>query len=271
MKFFLPITIITSTLLANVKARWHPAPGLTWDYLLGASNSVIEKSNQQVVTIDLEKAQTYVPYFHSRGQKVICYFSGGTTEYRSDRTAYEKANIVLKSGSGDGWGNQWLDIRNKAKLQPLIRNRMKRAYSYGCDAVEVDCLGIYNYRSDYTEEDSYVFAKWVAQTAHEENLSIGLKNVAGIAKRLEPYFDFAIVESCAASPNVCNIYKVFSDNNKAVFMVHYGNLGYKLSGSSLNTLIKEQGGRGFTCILNEHQYLQKNGINYNCSTGAVIS
>ncbi|OUM61686.1 glycoside hydrolase family 114 protein [Piromyces sp. E2] len=229
-----------------------------------------EASNKQVVTIDLEYAEKYVPYFHQRGQKVVCYFSGGTTEHRKDQEDYEKANIIIKTGSDDGWGNYWLDIKNKEKLQPLIRKRFKRAYSYGCDGVEVDCLGIYHYHKEYTKEDTYEFAKWVAQTGHEENVSVGLKNNSGIASRLEPYFDFAIVESCASYSNECNRFKPFTDNNKAVFIVHYGNLGWKLSGSKLSTLIKEQGGRGFTCVISEHQYLQTNSINYNCDTGAII-
>jgi len=37
MKFLLPITLLASALLAE--ARWKPKPGLTWDYLLGASPS----------------------------------------------------------------------------------------------------------------------------------------------------------------------------------------------------------------------------------------
>jgi len=271
MKFVLPTSLIAITLLASgVKARWKATPGLTWDYLLGASHSVIEASDRDVVSIDLEEAKKYAPYFHERGQRVVCYFSGGTTENRDDKEDYEKAGIILKGGNGDGWGNNWLDVRNKEKLQPLIRKRFKKAVSYGCDGVEVDCLGIYNYRSEYTKEDSYNFAKWVAETGHEENISVGLKNLASLSPRLEPYFDFAIVESCATSTNGCDYYKAFTSNNKAVFIVHYGNLGYKLSGSILQTLIKEQGGRGFTCVICDHQYLQHNAVNYNCDTGEVI-
>jgi len=42
MKFVLPTSLIAITLLASgVKARWKATPGLTWDYLLGASHSVM--------------------------------------------------------------------------------------------------------------------------------------------------------------------------------------------------------------------------------------
>ncbi|ORX46839.1 hypothetical protein BCR36DRAFT_405462 [Piromyces finnis] len=271
MKFNLSITaLVASVLLAtNVEARWQPTPGLTWDYLLGAKDDVVKASKQQVVTFDLEQAERLVPYVHSKGQKAICYFSGGTTEHRAyDREEYQKSGLAL-GGNGDDWGNQWLDIRNKAKLQPLIRKRMQRARSYGCDAVEVDCLGIYHYRSDYTKEDSYVFAKWVAETAHQEGISIGLKNVAGIAESLEPYFDFAVVESCAKG-NTCKNYKNFTQHQKAVFIVHYGE-SFTLSGSSLNTLIEAQKGMHFTCVFSQNNKLHDNVTNYDCNSGSTIS
>jgi len=42
MKFTLPITLLASAFLAsNVEARWSVTPGYSWDYLLGASSSVV--------------------------------------------------------------------------------------------------------------------------------------------------------------------------------------------------------------------------------------
>ncbi|OUM62060.1 glycoside hydrolase family 114 protein, partial [Piromyces sp. E2] len=269
MKFVLPITFLASTFLA-VEARWKPTPGLTWDYLLGGDSNDVMKSDKQVVTFDLEYAEKVVPTLHKNGQKAVCYFSGGTTDGKPDKEEFVKAGLVIDDGIDDGWNNKWLNVKNKEKLQPLLRKRFQRAYKYGCDAVEVDCLNIYEYRSDFTKEDSYVFAKWLAETAHEENISIGLKNLSTHASRLEPYYDFAVVESCASYSNECNRFKPFTDNNKAVFIVHYGNLGWKLSGSKLTTLIKEQSNRKFTCVISEHQYLRTHSINYDCNTGAVI-
>ncbi|OUM65788.1 glycoside hydrolase family 114 protein, partial [Piromyces sp. E2] len=256
MKFILPITLVASTLLSNVKADiWHPKPGLTWDYLLGAKEKIIQKSDKDVVTFDLELAKKMVPIFHNRDGK-------------PDKQKFIDAGLVLEGG--DGWGNKPLNIKNKKKLQPLLRDRFRRAYQYGCDAVEVDCIDVYNYTEKISRDDVLVFAKWLAETAHEENISIGLKNVATISEKLQPYFDFAVVESCAKSPNVCDYYKAFTNNNKAVFIVHYGDLGWGLSGSSFKTLKKEQGNRGFTCVLSAKQNLNTHSINYNCDTGAEI-
>ncbi|OUM56163.1 glycoside hydrolase family 114 protein, partial [Piromyces sp. E2] len=181
MKFFLSVTLFASSLLANVNAaKWKPKPGLTWDYLLGGIPKTIENSTKDVVSFDLEYAEQMVPILHARGQKAICYFSGGTTDGKPDKDEFIKAGLVIKD----------------EKLQPLIRKRFQRAYKYGCDAVEVDCLNIYEFRKDFTKEDSFTFAKWIAETGHEENISVGLKNLPSLAERLEPYFDFAIVESC---------------------------------------------------------------------------
>ncbi|OUM67853.1 glycoside hydrolase family 114 protein, partial [Piromyces sp. E2] len=163
-----------------------------------------------------------VPILHKRGQKAVCYFSGGTTEYNSSRPDikdYKKAGIEIK-GTNDGWGNYLLDVRNKKKLQPLIRKRFQRAVKYGCDAVEVDVLDVHNHSNKFSKQDSFNFAKWVAETGHEENISVSLKNLPSLAKNLQPYFDFATVESCA-DYNECTYFKEFTKNKKAVFIVQY--------------------------------------------------
>ncbi|OUM60362.1 glycoside hydrolase family 114 protein, partial [Piromyces sp. E2] len=212
------ITFLVSTLLINVNAaRWKPKPGLTWDYLLGGNTKTIKKN---VVSFDLEYAEKVVPILHKKGQKAICYFSGGRVEIsRPDDAEYSNSGLVIKERD-DGYSNL-LDIKNKKKLQPLIRKRFKRAYNYGCDGVEVDVLDLYKYYPEkFTKEDSFVFAKWVAETGHEDNISVGLKNLPSLAERLEPYFDFAIVESCV-DYNECKYYKTFTKKNKAVFNVQY--------------------------------------------------
>jgi len=63
----------------------------------------------------------------------------------------------------------------------------------------------------------------------------------------------------------------FTKNKKAVFIVHYGDRGFKLSGSSLEKLVKEQGGHNFTCVLSERYELNTNSINYNCNNGNIIN
>jgi hypothetical protein len=255
MKFYLPIILIATVLFAtNVEAIWEPAPGLTWDYLLGAEKNVIKASDKNIVTIDLIEAEEFVPYFHNRGQRVICYFS--TNIYYS--ADYKKA----KGGSNSSVDQAFEKSKEKLKSETLIKSRMKKAMKYKCDAIEVDCF-------KNVEKESYEFAKWVAKTAHSIGISVGIKDVAKNSIKLEPYFDFVVVENCADF-NECYHYTCFTRHDKAVFVVHYGNRGYSLSGSSLSKLIKEQKGRNFTCVLCPNQFLNNNCVNYDCNTGAVI-
>ncbi|OUM60983.1 glycoside hydrolase family 114 protein [Piromyces sp. E2] len=184
-----------------------------------------------------------------------------------DYDAYVNAGVQISNKSD--WGNHYIDIRKKDKLQPLIRERMKRAVRFGCDAVEVDSIGLYNHLDDFKKEDTITFGKWLAQTGHEEGISVGMKNAAGCAEKLEPYFDFAVVESCAESTRVCDYYIPFTKHGKAVFTVHYGNRVSKFSdlGSPEKTLSHELGGRGFTCAFSIDQSLTVNSSNFDCSKG----
>jgi len=272
MKFTLPITLLATSLIATtVEAMWKPGPGVSWDYLLGASDSTIKESDKDVVTIDLEYAEKFVPYFHEKGQRVICYFSGGTMQEsrKVDYQDYLDAHVQISHKSG--WDNHYIDIRKKDKLYPLIKKRMQRAVRFNCDGVEVDSLGLYLHVDGFTKDDTITFGKWVAELAHSEGLAIGLKNVAGCAQALEPYFDFAVVESCAESSNVCKLYTPFVSHGKAVFTVHYGNRLGKLGSSPSSTLSRELGGHGFTCAFNENQNVHHNSSNFDCSKGNYSS
>ncbi|OUM62884.1 glycoside hydrolase family 114 protein [Piromyces sp. E2] len=225
MKFLLPITLLLSTLLLKVNATlWKPKPGLTWDYLLGGNKKTIQESKSDVVSISLDYAEKMVPILHKKGQKAICYFCGGS-----------------------------------------VGRRFVRALKYQCDGVEVDSFSsIISYDSkNFTVKDVENFAIMVAETAHEVGISVGLKNCSSLAEKLERYFDFAIVESCALY-NECRYFKKFTQNNKAVFSVHYNNLGYSLE-EKKDILIRSQRISNFTCIISDY-YLQKHSINYDCNT-----
>jgi hypothetical protein len=47
-----------------------------------------------------------------------------------------------------------------------------------------------------------------------------LKNAAELVNDLKDAFDFAVIESCAAQ-NVCEAYRPFAENGKAVFQIEY--------------------------------------------------
>ncbi|OUM62021.1 glycoside hydrolase family 114 protein, partial [Piromyces sp. E2] len=157
---------------------------------------------------------------HGKGQKAICYFSGGTSEKnKPDYEDYKKAGVFFSEKSS--YGNYYIDIRKLDKLRPLLKNRFRRAYNYGCDGVEVDSIGVHSHVNTITKNDTINFAKMLSEIAHAQNISVGLKNTSSLVGTLEPYFDFAVVESCAAFSNECNSFEMFTKHDKAVFVVHY--------------------------------------------------
>ncbi|OUM58149.1 glycoside hydrolase family 114 protein, partial [Piromyces sp. E2] len=157
---------------------------------------------------------------------VICYFSGGTLEdFRDDYDDFTAIPGLVRNTYEDWPDEKWLDFRVKG-IEKLLEKRIKLAASKKCDAIEVDNLDGYqmhevkSWKNPLTKSDTIKFAKWLANTAHKYNLSIGLKNVAGIVDELSSYYDFAINEDCAVY-NECRLYKNFLAKGKAVFGVTY--------------------------------------------------
>jgi len=276
MKFGLSIITAALLLTSTVESRWTPKPGLTWSYGIALKTNDILNRPEDVITIDYQKGADVISKLHSKGKKVICYFSGGTIEpHRDDKDDYYNTpNLVVEGKTR--WNENWLNFRNEA-VYPLIRKRIKRAVNENCDALEIDCLGAFNHEQlttkysgkPYTKEDSLKFAKNLSKIAHEEGISIGLKNVATIAPQLVNDFDFAVVESCSMSKNVCALYKDFPKQGKAVFTIHYGNYGS--FSSQVSTMVKEQKGFGYTCTFNDDDNLNHPGYSYNCDNGSKSS
>ena len=71
-----------------------------------------------------------------------------------------------------------------------------------------------------TAADQLTYNKFLADAAHARGLSIGLKNDVDQARDLEPWFDWAINEECAAY-NECGKLSPFITAGKAVFHVEY--------------------------------------------------
>jgi len=145
---------------------------------------------------------------------------------------------------------------------------MKKAVEKKCDGIEVDNLDGYSVNKnhwDLKESDVVTFAKWLAETAHELGISIGLKNVPGLIGKLESYFDFAINESCIEH-NECGLYKPFLDNNKAVFGITYGDFN-----SKLDSLCKNLNGLNISMIVKKSQNLRQDGYTFNGKTNCGSS
>jgi hypothetical protein len=103
-----------------------------------------------------------------------------------------------------------------------MASRLDLAVERRCDGVEPDNVDAYQNASgfDLTAEDQLAYDRFLAREAHARGLSVGLKNTVGLARALEPAFDWALDEECLAYRE-CGALAPFVAAGKAVFHVEY--------------------------------------------------
>jgi len=275
MKYWLFLLIILCS-LKKIYAIWQPKPGTTWNYILTGS-IYLHFENSDILDIDLfDKSEEDIQYYHEGGKKVICYFSGGIFDERSDKDEFYKVDGLVNKDLKKTVGNYWLDIR-KEELKPILKARMELAVSKKCDGIDVDYLDGYENEklqkawsdNPLTKEDAVAFAKWLAATAHELDLAIGLRNSLFMIDEVGDDFDFAVNENCNISrkkPSKCYLYKDFLQKDKAVFVVFF-----QKSVNGNTEICEAIEGYNFSVILKERQwYITQSNSIYNQSYCSVF-
>lgn len=199
---------------------WRPEPGTTWQWQL--SGTVDVTVPVAVYDIDGEEADpATVTALHDRGVRVVCYIDAGAWEsYRSDADAFP-ARVLGRPV--EGWADErWLDIRATDVLLPIMAARIADCAAKGFDAVEADLVEGYLADTGFplTAADQIAYNTALADLAHDAGLGIALKNDPEQVAQLEPVFDFAVVEECAAYDE-CDAYVPFVAAGKAVLHVEY--------------------------------------------------
>jgi hypothetical protein len=205
---------------------------LTWQWQL--QGTIDTTLNVDMYDIDLfDTSEAVIQQLKGQGKIVVCYFSAGSYEgWRPDWAQYFPF-IVGTSYSGSeppfagkmaDWDERWLDVRYVELLRPIMRGRIALAVSKGCDAVEPDNVDAWSNGSEtmvpITAQDQVAYNRMLAEEAHAQGMSIGLKNDVGQLPELVDYFDWALNEQCFQY-NECDTYEVFVSRNKAVFGVEY--------------------------------------------------
>lgn len=94
-----------------------------------------------------------------------------------------------------------------------MQARLDLAVSKGCDGVEPDNVDTWTQTDGggfwLTYDDQLAYNKWLAQEAHDRDLSIGLKNDLDQIVDLVNDFDWALNEQCWYY-NECNYYAPFT-------------------------------------------------------------
>ena len=198
--------------------RYQPGIDTTWQWQL--QGTINDSYDVDVYNIDLfDTPVSKINSLHAQGRKVICYFSAGSYEaWREDAGDFPDEALGSKM---DGWDERWIDIRNKT-VRSIMAARMDLAKSKGCDGVEPDNVDGYDNGNGFglTASDQIDYNTFLAQSAHDRNLAVGLKNDVEQVAALEPYFDFAVNEECHTY-NECDTLEPFTNNNKPVFNVEY--------------------------------------------------
>lgn len=205
---------------------------LTWQWQL--QGTIDTSLNVSMYDIDLFDTSTAtIGQLKAQGKTIVCYFSAGSYEgWRPDWAQY----FTFISGSSydgteppfagkmSGWDERWLDVRDIELLRPIMRGRIAMAVSKGCDAVEPDNVDAWSNGSEtlvpISAQDQIAYNRMLAEEAHAQGMSIGLKNDVDQIPELVDYFDWALNEQCFQY-NECGNYEIFVSKNKAVFGVEY--------------------------------------------------
>ena len=203
------------------EAVWRPSPSTTWQWQL--TGLPIDRSVEaEMYDIDLfDTDAATVAVLHAEGRKVVCYVNaGGWEDWRSDAARFP--DEVIGANLDDWEGERWLDIRRIDVLGPIMEARMDSCKAKGFDGIEPDNVdGFLNdtgFPLSYGDQLRYNI--WLAETAHQRGLSIGLKNDMEQVPDLIAYFDWTLNEECFEYQE-CDTLLPFIAAGKAVFNVEY--------------------------------------------------
>jgi hypothetical protein len=225
---FVVLAAITAVVISTVPAAaatapvtwWKPVAGATWQMqFTGALDTSVAADVYDIDGDDATRAQ--VTRLHAAGRRVLCYVDAGSWEqWRADAGRFPAA---VRGKALDGWaGERWLDIRRWDALRPILTDRFAVCKAKGFDAVDPDNMDGYANASGFplTAADQLLFNRRVADLAHSLGLAVGLKNDVEQITGLQPFFDFAVNESCAQWKE-CAMLGPFVTAGKPVFHVEY--------------------------------------------------
>ncbi|HEY1656151.1 MAG TPA: endo alpha-1,4 polygalactosaminidase [Candidatus Tumulicola sp.] len=138
-----------------------------------------------------------VAALHNANRHAVCYIDVGTWEkWRPDAGKFPASVLGKPDG---GWpGERWLDIRQRAVLEPIMRARFQICQRKGFDAVDPENIDGYQNRTGFPlrANQQLAYDRWVARAVHALGLAVAQKNDPAQVGQLAGNFDFAVVEQC---------------------------------------------------------------------------
>jgi hypothetical protein len=206
----------------QISGTAKPVPVPDGRFFLQLQGDVKVPAGTQVVDADLfDVDASQVSEWREAGIYPICYMSAGSVEdWREDAAMYPKS---VTGKDYEGWpGEKWLDIRQIAKLAPIIKARLDLCRQKGFSGVDPDNIDGYLTDTGFniSRDDALRFVRWMASEAHQRGLTIGQKNAPDMATDLSSQLDFVISESPVTYGHV-HYFAPYVAQHKPVFAIEY--------------------------------------------------
>jgi hypothetical protein len=156
---------------------------------------------------------------------VICRVGlGGVNTSDPDFSKFPTAAVGTVATPFDA-NDRYLDLSMRDAWSVFAFAHVKLAKDIGCDGIEPYLVDHDTNDTGFTTNpaDLIAWAKSVAQEAHAQELSVGLRNGTSVPSHVDSLdvdFDWHLVERCGEFQE-CDQPKVFLDARKAVFTIEY--------------------------------------------------
>ena len=223
---FLAVLVLTLLVMTHAARAaegewWRPANEAMWDIQLSAPPVPENIPAINMIVVDLfDTPVATLRALQAKKIRVVCYLNAGAWEdWRLDAPLFPQN--VIGAAYEKHKGQKWLNIRQPA-LRPLIESRLDLCRDMGFDAVQVDNVNGFEHPTGFslTAGEQKAFNLWLAESAHQRGLGIGLTNTTSLAAELAPHFDWITMENCVAQ-RWCSEAQPFLDLNKPVFAIEY--------------------------------------------------
>jgi hypothetical protein len=213
-------TEISTPLTTNDETYWIPSQNASWQIQL--TGTIDTSQPFDIFFVDLfDTPSETIAELQTRGAHVVCYFSAGTFEnWRPDANTFPAG--LIGNALPDWPGESWIDIRGLETIGPVMLYRVSLAAQKGCDGIDPDNVDGYANDTGFplTAADQLAYNIFLANAAHQNGLSVGLKNDLQQITQLAPFFDWALNEQCFSCQE-CNLLIPFINSGKAVFVIEY--------------------------------------------------
>ena len=198
---------------------WKPTPGLRWQ--IQYVGPPVLSIDADVYMLDMfDTDAKVIAALKARGKRAVCYINAGAWEdWRPDKNRFPKH--VLGAPMGDWPGERWLDTRQDA-LRDIMARRLDLCRKKGFDGVIFDNVNSHTNPTGFplAAADSLRYNAWLANAARSRALAAGMNNNSEQTNVLEPYFDWALAETCFRE-KWCANFSPFVANGKAVVAIEY--------------------------------------------------